>query len=124
VRHHDHRGAAGSEGFRSGLEPPIAVRPATPKGLLLRNYTTVIGGAEGIRTPDLCIANAALYQLSYGPSLAIVLAPVSWSWAHCGGAGTFEPSYLVSLLAALFQSVLQPLLDDRSGEVTPGSLDD
>ena len=26
-----------------------------------------IGGAEGDRTPDLCIANAALSQLSYGP---------------------------------------------------------
>ena len=25
------------------------------------------GGAEGSRTPDLCIANAALSQLSYGP---------------------------------------------------------
>ena len=27
-----------------------------------------IGGAEGDRTPDLCIANAALYQLSYDPA--------------------------------------------------------
>jgi hypothetical protein len=26
-----------------------------------------IGGAEGSRTPDLVIANDALYQLSYGP---------------------------------------------------------
>src|SRR5690554_7843671 len=26
------------------------------------------GGAEGNRTPDLCIANAALSQLSYSPS--------------------------------------------------------
>lgn len=26
-----------------------------------------IGGAEGDRTPDLCIANAPLSQLSYGP---------------------------------------------------------
>ena len=25
------------------------------------------GGAEGSRTPDLVIANDALYQLSYGP---------------------------------------------------------
>lgn len=24
-------------------------------------------GAEGIRTPDFCLAKAALYQLSYGP---------------------------------------------------------
>ena len=28
---------------------------------------TGIGGAEGSRTPDLVIANDALYQLSYGP---------------------------------------------------------
>ena len=26
------------------------------------------GGAEGIRTPDLLIANQPLYQLSYDPS--------------------------------------------------------
>ena len=25
------------------------------------------GGDEGIRTPDLCIANASLYQLSHAP---------------------------------------------------------
>jgi hypothetical protein len=28
------------------------------------------GGAEGSRTPDLLIANEALYQLSYGPRKA------------------------------------------------------
>lgn len=27
------------------------------------------GGLEGIRTPDLCDANAALYQLSYKPEI-------------------------------------------------------
>ncbi len=31
--------------------------------------TMAIGGAEGDRTPDLRIANAALSQLSYGPDL-------------------------------------------------------
>src|SRR4051794_19707989 len=30
----------------------------------------VPGGAEGSRTPDLLIANEALYQLSYGPRKA------------------------------------------------------
>jgi hypothetical protein len=30
----------------------------------------VLSGAEGDRTPDLCIANAALSQLSYGPGRA------------------------------------------------------
>ena len=35
-----------------------------------RNYTclgTIVRGAEGTRTPDFCLAKAALYQLSYGP---------------------------------------------------------
>ncbi len=27
-----------------------------------------IGGAEGARTPDLCVANAPLSQLSYSPT--------------------------------------------------------
>ena len=31
-------------------------------------------GAEGVRTPDLLIANEALYQLSYDPSLAVLAA--------------------------------------------------
>ncbi len=31
------------------------------------NVYRFIGGAEEDRTPDLCIANAALSQLSYGP---------------------------------------------------------
>jgi hypothetical protein len=31
------------------------------------------GGAEGDRTLDLCIANAALSQLSYRPSISAVL---------------------------------------------------
>ncbi len=30
-------------------------------------WLMVSGGAEGDRTPDLCIANAALSQLSYSP---------------------------------------------------------
>ena len=31
------------------------------------DYIVKVGGAEEDRTPDLCIANAALSQLSYGP---------------------------------------------------------
>ena len=31
------------------------------------NLSAIPGGAEGNRTPDLIIANDALYQLSYGP---------------------------------------------------------
>ena len=33
------------------------------------------GGAEGSRTPDLVIANDALYQLSYGPGSSLDRAP-------------------------------------------------
>ncbi len=28
----------------------------------------ICGGAKGTRTPDLCVANASLYQLSYNPT--------------------------------------------------------
>ncbi len=34
------------------------------------------GGAERDRTADLCIANAALSQLSYGPIRRRILSPV------------------------------------------------
>jgi hypothetical protein len=30
-------------------------------------FEAKVGGAEGIRTPDLCVANASLSQLSYSP---------------------------------------------------------
>ena len=33
------------------------------------------GGAEGSRTPDLVIANDALYQLSYGPGSSGLVGP-------------------------------------------------
>jgi hypothetical protein len=35
--------------------------------LSYRGGDGLIGGAEEDRTPDLCIANASLSQLSYGP---------------------------------------------------------
>ncbi len=31
-------------------------------------YFSFCGGAKGTRTPDLCVANASLYQLSYNPT--------------------------------------------------------
>ena len=34
---------------------------------LIQGFQGIPGGAEGNRTPDLIIANDALYQLSYGP---------------------------------------------------------
>ena len=41
--------------------------------ILKRNETIYLleisGGAEGNRTPDLVIANDALYQLSYDPNM-------------------------------------------------------
>ena len=51
--------------------------PAELPGHNLVEYITVwqwIGGAEEDRTPDLCIANAALSQLSYGPTQGRSLA--------------------------------------------------
>ncbi len=39
----------------------------------LRDVLEKVGGAEEIRTLDLCIANAALSQLSYSPTVVIFL---------------------------------------------------
>jgi YggT family protein len=44
---------------------------------------SVSGGAEGNRTPDLVIANDALYQLSYSPNLNLVWDTRSHGWAAC-----------------------------------------
>ena len=35
------------------------------------------GGDEGIRTPDLCVANASLYQLSHAPTAIALYHPVT-----------------------------------------------
>ena len=48
---------------RLGLAP---VRNILPGGM--RGHGA--GGDEGIRTPDLCLAKAALFQLSYIPEAA------------------------------------------------------
>ena len=40
--------------------------------LLTRNVETQNGGAERVRTADLCVANAALSQLSYGPTYLVI----------------------------------------------------
>src|SRR5687767_14111309 len=46
-------------------DPESGVLPVTPRGSNLDHFNC--HGAEGDRTPDLCIANAALSQLSYRP---------------------------------------------------------
>ena len=48
---------------------PFAVQAlvAGPSRGIVRRLTLATGGAEGIRTPDLRRAKAALSQLSYGP---------------------------------------------------------
>src|SRR5690606_8698803 len=48
------------------------------------------GGAEGDRTPDLCIANAALSQLSYSP---VKRVPGERAAEYsCGGGGRKDSS--------------------------------
>ena len=43
-------------------------RASFPRRAALHFVKGLKGGAEGDRTPDLCIANAALSQLSYRPN--------------------------------------------------------
>ena len=40
-----------------------------------------LGGGKETRTPDICLAKAALYQLSYTPSMALLKA-----WQQTGNA--------------------------------------
>src|SRR5258706_9859699 len=56
-------GGVGVRGWRSRW--PWAVRLGDTLQEASKKVAT--GGAEGNRTPDLVIANDALYQLSYGP---------------------------------------------------------
>ena len=54
--------------FRKPLLYPLSYRG--PKfNRLVAPLSAVIGGDRGIRTPDLCDANAALSQLSYIPAM-------------------------------------------------------
>ncbi len=53
------------------MEPGATRKTAHRRGLVKGpsrfHYARTPGGAEGSRTPDLLIANEALYRLSYGP---------------------------------------------------------
>ena len=68
----------------SRLRSPAVSRPDAPEPRRFRravSWTSVCreagGGAEGNRTPDLDIANVALSQLSYGPTVRTGCAQVS-----------------------------------------------
>ena len=52
-------------------EPPVCSKIPLGKHQTLAEQG--LGGAEGSRTPDLVIANDALYQLSYGPPIPRVI---------------------------------------------------
>jgi hypothetical protein len=62
----------GTELYRKeiDLHAPVAVAQRRITSALCRK-TECDGGAEGNRTPDLIIANDALYQLSYSPAFEI-----------------------------------------------------
>ena len=61
-----------------GSRPPAAQVAGTPRGAGIsgkkkgsENFRALVcGGPKEDRTPDLCIANAALSQLSYRPETA------------------------------------------------------
>ena len=55
------RGAVHSDAVSREGKPPFVLQPI---GQMMRDE---FGGAEGIRTPDLCSAIAALSHLSYSP---------------------------------------------------------
>ena len=56
----------------------MSLPPTSPSGLRGASFALTVvgakdGGLGGNRTPDLCNANAALYQLSYKPVLLAIL---------------------------------------------------
>ena len=58
---------------RVTVEYKLPVPPASERKKDLVLPTVNLGGAGGIRTPDLCVANAALSQLSYSPVSVVKL---------------------------------------------------
>lgn len=64
----DGNGAGPRRGCRAERAKRV-VKIANEKAPASKSYMSreVLGGAEGNRTPDLLIANEALYHLSYGP---------------------------------------------------------
>jgi hypothetical protein len=53
------------------LKPEVRRHPRTRAGVSLH----ITGGDRGTRTPNLCIANAALSQLSYIPVAGQYIGP-------------------------------------------------
>lgn len=58
------------------MSQPRMVTKVTILGFLLSKHAEFSlcrpsGGAKGIRTPDLLIANETLYQLSYSPNVLL-----------------------------------------------------
>ena len=65
---------------------PRTFHDQAPEGPFVE--TTLFGGAKGIRTPDLLIANETRYQLRHSPEYRTMVAPASGSVAnrHCPAA--------------------------------------
>ena len=59
---------------------PSPMTMGTPKKVcparILVGQTFRVGGARGIRTPDLLIANETRYQLRHSPKCGLILAPL------------------------------------------------
>ena len=85
-------GAAFSSQNLSGPETPCLQRGGRSEAT--RRYASIrldlSGGAEGIRTPDLLIANETRYQLRHSPKRGETLAP-GFAPAPIGRAGAQEP---------------------------------
>ena len=101
--------------------------PATPNphklSLVVRGYPKKSnGGAERDRTADLCVANAALSQLSYGPTkLAIGARPSFYvSGQACGLADVETLGSLTTSVSGVSQARRDGRAKDFGRQGTPG----
>ncbi len=67
------------------------------------------GGAEEDRTPDLCIANAALSQLSYGPGIVKVNSGASVAFTGQASPALAGGSDIPGFVRRFFRRLLQLL---------------
>ena len=95
---------AGATTAASSQAPFERSRASFLEARLRRVFEYLKGGAEGDRTPDLCIANAALSQLSYRPNRdaesSFCAVSVNRKTARGAGLGTVLGSLRAAFLCS------------------------